>query len=68
MASINPYQFEPKRRNVSRPTTVLGGGSHTLDVPVLLHGDTASALGESIMNRYKTTIKQSLPYTGPTGG
>ena len=31
MASINPYQFEPKLRNVFRPTNVLGGGSHTPD-------------------------------------
>ena len=62
MASINPYQFEPKRRNVSRPTNVLGEGSHTPDVPVLLHDVTASVLEEPIMNRYNTVIKQSPPY------
>ena len=64
MASINPYQFEPKRRNESRPTNVglLGGRSHTPDVPVLLHDVTASALEIPIMNRYNTVIKQSPPY------
>ena len=63
MASINPYQFEPKRRNVSRPTNVLGEGSHTPDVPVLLHDVTASALDEPIIyEQVNTVIKQSPPY------